>query len=197
MAPLPGELEAFYVAPGVTVWASDGSGGDAWAGVVVGLPSDQLGVWPVQRSSDKATEMVFWERLRPRVAFAKAAGPAPTPAPAPAQAYATTKSSENKKGGSAAQKGKAAAKSKSKASNTASATSQPSSLAPTTEPVDALMQILAVAGASTLSELGIDPAALAAAHAGAAAKLRPWLKMSLRSAKNSAAAAGAMSARAS
>ena len=68
-----------------------------------------------------------------------------------------------------------------------------SMLAPSlVEPVDAFMKVLQTAAQEALGGAeGVDAAALAAAHAGAAADMRPWLKMSLRSFGNNAVAAGA------
>eukprot|EP01043_Picozoa_sp_COSAG02_P008089 COSAG02_NODE_252_length_26996_cov_29.825607_6_plen_203_part_00 len=201
MAPLPGELESFYLAPGIAVWATDGAS-DSWEGVVAGMPRDELGIWPV-RKSDKTEAMVPWQQLRPRATFA----PTETPTSAPTAAPAPTSSPIQRAGGgkkdkacgpAASKRGKGTGKTegKDKGNNAASGSSQPSSLAPSAvEPVDAFMQFLSTAGASTLGQVGIDSAALAAAHASAAAELRPWLKMSLRSFKNSAAAAGALSGR--
>ena len=186
---LPGEIESFYMAPGVAVWASDGgTSSDSWKGVVTGMPRDQLGVWPVRRELDKTEVMVPWKQLRPRVTCALAELPAPAPAPPPAQGAAR---GDNKGKGNA--KGKA--KAKAKGVEVASGHSQlPNSQSVSAvEPVDAVMEILSAASSTLGRRGGIEPAALAAAHAGAAAELRPWLKMSLRSFKNSAAATGALS----
>jgi hypothetical protein len=188
---LPGEIESFYMAPGVAVWASDGgTSSDSWEGVVAGMPRDQLGVWPVRRELDKTEVMVPWKQLRPRVTRALAELPAPAPAPPPAQGAAR---GDKKTKGNA--KGKGKGKGKAKGVEVASGHSQlPNSQSvAAVEPVDAVMEILSAASSTLGRRGGIEPAALAAAHAGAAAELRPWLKMSLRSLKNSAAATGALS----
>ncbi len=201
MAQLPGELESFYLAPGVAVWATDEIS-DSWEGVIAGMPRDELGVWPV-RKSDMTEAMVPWKQLRPRATFAPKRAPkaapatAPAPTPSPAQIAGGGKKDKlcspaaSKKGKG---KGKGKAEGTGQAREGAPGSSQPSSLAPSAvAPVDEFMQILSAAGTSTLGQMGIEPAALAAAHASTAAELRPWLKMSLRSFKNSAAAAGAFS----
>ena len=211
MAPLCGEDEGFYVSQGIAVWASEGAGSERFEGVVIGPPKDQLGVWVVRKVSDKSEVLVPWKQLSPRAMFAPAS-PAPTPAPAPSASGGCPNNNPKcqnptcrnpncgvgKKGGKKGDKKKGApasgagpAKSKGKGKSAAPA----SKLAPSAvEPVDAFLEVLSKAAADTLGQAaGIDAAALAAADAAAAAELRPWLKMSLRSFKNSAVAAAAQS----
>ena len=187
MAPSLGEAEAFYVQPGQAVWAD--SGGSSWAGVVLRLPADALGVWTVRKVDDETEQQVPFEKLRARALFAP---PAPAPAaekPAAAEKAGAKKKTGGKKGkGKGKKRGgdkKAAAP---KAGAKKEAAVSPAERAP--EPVDAVMAVLSEAVGSALGE-NIDPAALKAAQDGAAKDTRPWLQTQLRSFANSATAASA------
>jgi hypothetical protein len=105
------------------------------------------------------------------------------------------KKGDKKKGAPASGAGPAKGKGKGKGKEKGKSAAPASKLAPSAvEPVDAFLEVLSKAAADTLGQAaGIDAAALAAADAAAAAELRPWLKMSLRSFKNSAVAAAAQS----
>ena len=199
MAPSLGEAEAFYVQPGQAVWAE--SGGSSWAGVVLRLPADALGVWTVRKVDDETEHQVPFEQLRARALFA---APAPaTAAPAaekPAAKPAAVEKAGAKKTGSAAdggKKGKGKGKRKGgdkkaaapKGGAKKAAAASPAERAP--EPVDAMMAVLSEAVGSALGDLNIDPAALKAAQDGAAKDTRPWLQTQLRSFANSATAASA------
>ena len=181
MAPSLGEAEAFYVQPGQAVWAD--SGGSSWAGVVLRLPADALGVWTVRKVDDETEQQVPFEKLRARALFAP-------PAPAPEKAGAKKKTGGKKGKGKGKKKGgdkKAAAP---KAGAKKEAAVSPAERAP--EPVDAVMAVLSEAVGSALGDLNIiDPAALKAAQDGAAKDTRPWLQTQLRSFANSATAASA------
>ena len=191
MAPSLGEAEAFYVQPGQAVWAD--SGGSSWAGVVLRLPADALGVWTVRKVDDETEQQVPFEKLRARALFAP---PAPAPAPAAEKPAAAEKAGAKKKTGGKKGKGKGKKKggdkkaAAPKAGAKKEAAVSPAERAP--EPVDAMMAVLSEAVGSALGDLNIiDPAALKAAQDGAAKDTRPWLQTQLRSFANSATAASA------